>query len=83
MTIQRRTLVSGAGAALLAASPLRFASAQGAAEFSYKYGNNLPVTHPLNIRAQELARRASRRRPRAGSRSRSSRTTSSAATPTC
>ena len=28
-----------------------------AAEFSYKYGNNLPLTHPLNIRAQEAAER--------------------------
>ena len=28
-----------------------------AAEFSYKYGNNLPVTHPLNVRAQEAVER--------------------------
>jgi tripartite ATP-independent transporter DctP family solute receptor len=28
-----------------------------AAEFSLKYGNNLPVTHPLNVRAQEAADR--------------------------
>lgn len=28
-----------------------------AAEFSYKYGNNLPLSHPLNIRAQEAADR--------------------------
>jgi len=28
-----------------------------AAEFSLKYGNNLPLTHPLNIRAQEAADR--------------------------
>ncbi|MEH2588877.1 TRAP transporter substrate-binding protein [Bradyrhizobium sp. AZCC 1721] len=28
-----------------------------AAEFSLKYGNNLPLTHPLNIRAQEAAER--------------------------
>ena len=26
-----------------------------AAEFSYKYGNNLPLSHPLNIRAKEAA----------------------------
>ncbi|AHG62915.1 TRAP transporter substrate-binding protein [Advenella mimigardefordensis] len=26
-----------------------------AAEFSYKYGNNLPLSHPLNIRAREAA----------------------------
>ena len=27
------------------------------AEFNLKYGNNLPVTHPLNVRAQEAADR--------------------------
>ena len=31
-----------------------------AAEFSLKYGNNLPLTHPLNIRAQEAADRVAR-----------------------
>ena len=25
------------------------------AEFSYKYANNLPVTHPMNVRAREMA----------------------------
>ena len=28
-----------------------------AADYTLKYGNNLPVTHPLNIRAQEAAER--------------------------
>ena len=28
-----------------------------AAEFSLKYGNNLPLSHPLNIRAHEAAER--------------------------
>jgi tripartite ATP-independent transporter DctP family solute receptor len=28
-----------------------------AAEFSYKYANNVPVTHPMNIRAQEAVAR--------------------------
>jgi tripartite ATP-independent transporter DctP family solute receptor len=28
-----------------------------AAEYTLKYGNNLPVTHPLNVRAQEAADR--------------------------
>jgi tripartite ATP-independent transporter DctP family solute receptor len=31
-----------------------------AAEFELKYGNNLPLTHPLNIRAQEAADRIAR-----------------------
>lgn len=41
-------------AAALAAGVPTFARA---AEFSLKYGNNLPVTHPLNVRAQEAADR--------------------------
>ncbi|WP_207459276.1 TRAP transporter substrate-binding protein [Azospirillum sp. SYSU D00513] len=28
-----------------------------AAEFSFRYGNNLPMTHPLNVRAQQAADR--------------------------
>src|SRR3954471_20072566 len=31
-----------------------------AAEISLKYGNNLPLTHPLNVRAQEAADRIAR-----------------------
>ena len=54
-----------------------------AAEFSLKYANNSPVTHPLNIRTIEAGGRDPARRPAAGSRSRCSRTTSSAPTPTC
>jgi tripartite ATP-independent transporter DctP family solute receptor len=41
-------------AAAVATALPRFAHA---AEFSLKYGNNLPVTHPLNVRAQEAADR--------------------------
>ena len=29
--------------------------AQPKAEFTYKYANNLPVTHPMNLRAKEMA----------------------------
>ncbi|MDR6539294.1 TRAP transporter substrate-binding protein [Variovorax soli] len=29
--------------------------AHAAPEFSFKFGNNLPVTHPLNVRANEVA----------------------------
>src|SRR5437667_5263773 len=50
--------------ALQALSALPAASIAGAmprlaraAEFSLKYGNNLPLSHPLNIRAQEAADR--------------------------
>ena len=48
-----RTLSALPAAGIVTALP-RMARA---AEFSYKYGNNLPLTHPLNIRAQEAADR--------------------------
>ncbi len=44
-----RTLSTLPAAGIVTALP-RMARA---AEFTYKYGNNLPVTHPLNVRAQE------------------------------
>jgi len=43
--------ITAAGAAAL---PLGSAYAQQA-EFSYKYANNLPLTHPMNTRAKEMA----------------------------
>ena len=43
--------ITAAGAA--ASLPLGVAHAQKA-EFSYKYANNLPVTHPMNVRAKEM-----------------------------
>ena len=49
-----RTLAAVPAATLAAGLP-RLAHA--APEFSLKYGNNLPLTHPLNIRAQEAADR--------------------------
>jgi TRAP-type transport system periplasmic protein len=52
MTITRRTFTAGAGA--LAVSTFAIGNAR-AAEFTYKYANNLPTTHPMNIRAQEAA----------------------------
>jgi tripartite ATP-independent transporter DctP family solute receptor len=51
MTITRRSLMIGAAAVPLV-STIRFAGAQSA-EFNYKYANNLPLTHPMNKRAQE------------------------------
>ncbi|HEY1392823.1 MAG TPA: TRAP transporter substrate-binding protein [Methylibium sp.] len=50
MSLTRRSLLAGAGA--LALSTGR-AQAQRA-EFSYKYANNLPVSHPMNLRAKEM-----------------------------
>lgn len=51
MRMNRRTLMLGA-AALPLVSTIRHAGAQ-TAEFNYKYANNLPITHPMNVRAQE------------------------------
>lgn len=55
MSLTRRTLLKASAASALVggiAAP-HVARAQ-AAEFSYKYANNLPVTHPMNIRANEM-----------------------------
>ena len=44
MTIKRRSLILGAGAAAIA-SPFAASFAQKA-KFNYKYAHNLPITHP-------------------------------------
>jgi tripartite ATP-independent transporter DctP family solute receptor len=54
--ITRRTLL-GSLAAAPAAGLVGMPSLARAAEFELKYGNNLPLSHPLNIRAQEAADR--------------------------
>src|SRR5215471_14266121 len=52
---RRRTLLRAAAAG--AASTLAFPAITRAAsaEYVFKYGNNLPMTHPLNVRAKEAA----------------------------
>ena len=55
MTITRRKIVVGAGAALLAAPFIRPSFAQ-TAEFRYKIANNQPMTHPSNIHLVEAAK---------------------------
>jgi tripartite ATP-independent transporter DctP family solute receptor len=52
MIITRRTMLQGAGAAALVTG---FGARAQSAEFTYKYANNLPVTHPMNLRAKEAA----------------------------
>ncbi len=53
MTLTRRTFVAGAVGATTSGLLLpRFAHA---AEFTYKFANNLPLTHPVNVRAKEAA----------------------------
>ena len=52
--LTRRALLGATAAAPLLAFGVRRARA---AEFSYKFANNLPATHPLNVRATEAAAR--------------------------
>ena len=52
MQLSRRQILAGAAGTL--ALPTFDAFAQKA-EFTYKYANNLPVTHPMNLRAKEMA----------------------------
>jgi tripartite ATP-independent transporter DctP family solute receptor len=55
MTMTRRRFVARAatGAAAAVAAPVLLTGRARAAEFSLKYANNLPLTHPMNTRAQE------------------------------
>lgn len=50
--ISRRSLALGA-----AALPLVSIGRARAAEFTYKWANNLPATHPVNVRARQAAER--------------------------
>ena len=56
MRLSRRTLLKASAAATVMGSvgaPLVARAQQ--AEFTYKYANNLPDSHPLNIRAKEMS----------------------------
>ncbi|MCK9684202.1 TRAP transporter substrate-binding protein [Scleromatobacter humisilvae] len=52
MQLSRRQILAGAAGTLALPSIGAFAQK---AEFTYKYANNLPVTHPMNVRAKEMA----------------------------
>ena len=57
-TTRRDVLKLGGAIGVLgttAAALTSFAIPARAAEFTYKYANNLPVTHPMNARAKEAA----------------------------
>jgi len=51
--MKRREFLKITAAGAASGLPLGIAHAQKA-EFSYKYANNLPVTHPMNVRAKEM-----------------------------
>jgi tripartite ATP-independent transporter DctP family solute receptor len=53
----RRTVLRQLGALSAATVATALPGFARAAEYSLKYGNNLPLTHPLNVRAQEAADR--------------------------
>jgi tripartite ATP-independent transporter DctP family solute receptor len=55
-SLSRRTFLKTAGVAGVCATGLMSLNAR-AAEFTLKYANNLPVTHPMNVRAHEMATR--------------------------
>ena len=62
MTISRRTLLGGAAASRAVAAPFLAGPFMGRAraagpEYSYKYANNAPASHPMNVRAQEAAKK--------------------------
>src|SRR3974390_549887 len=56
MSFSRRALLkASAASAVLGGIGAPFVGRAGAAEFSYKYANNLPDSHPMNARAKEMA----------------------------
>jgi tripartite ATP-independent transporter DctP family solute receptor len=55
MTLTRRKLIQGTAiAAATTMAPMKLVFGQ-AAEFSYKFANNVPLAHPLNVRAKAAA----------------------------
>lgn len=54
MTMTRRSFLATAGTSALGLS-LAPGFADAAETFNYKYANNLPVTHPMNVRARQMA----------------------------
>ena len=54
MRVSRRALLASTVTSTLVQS---LGARAQTADFSYKYANNLPATHPMNVRAQEAAER--------------------------
>ena len=56
MSLSRRTLLkASAASAVLGGIAAPFVARAEGAEFTYKYANNLPDSHPLNTRAKEMS----------------------------
>lgn len=60
LQLSRRTVLQSLATAPVAGAIIGMPRIARAAEFEFKYGNNLPLTHPLNIRAHEAAERIRR-----------------------
>jgi tripartite ATP-independent transporter DctP family solute receptor len=54
MKVSRRRMLAGGSILLASVTAPRIASAQQA-QWVYKYANNLPEAHPMNVRAREMA----------------------------
>ncbi len=54
MGMSRRTLLKTTASTAVACA---FIGRAQAAEFTYKFANNLPATHPMTVRAEEAAER--------------------------
>ena len=52
---RRRLLAAGSSAVLAGAVAAPFIARAQQAQWTYKYANNLPETHPMNVRAREMA----------------------------
>jgi TRAP-type transport system periplasmic protein len=52
---RRRLLAAGSSAVMAGAIGSPFVARAQQAQWSYKYANNLPETHPMNVRAREMA----------------------------
>jgi tripartite ATP-independent transporter DctP family solute receptor len=55
MTISRRTLLKASAATAFGGVAMPFVARAQQADYVYKYANNLPDTHPMNIRAREMS----------------------------
>jgi len=54
-TITRRRLLASASLTMIAATAAPPIACAQQAQCTYKYANNLPETHPMNVRAREMA----------------------------
>src|SRR3984885_1492288 len=55
MTLSRRRLLAGASTFIASGVGAPFVARAQQAQWTYKYANNLPDTHPMNVRAREMA----------------------------